>query len=88
MAVEECTTGRITLIVRVWHLLYEEIEQQIFALIGELAIGIAPFAVVLVERAVGFVTDERIVGERHTATLANQCLRRTQERVDRHVELL
>ena len=88
MRVEQSAAVGVGLVVGVGHLFYEEIEKEVFALIGEFAVGVAPFAVILVERAVGLVTDERIVVERHSAALANQRLRRTQERVDGHIELL
>ena len=86
MSVKKCTAVGVGLIVGVWHLLYEEIEQQIFALIGELAIGIAPFAIVLVEAAVVLTADHGVVGQGHATALTVKGLRGAQQGVDGDTE--
>jgi len=52
-----------------------------------LPVGIAPFAVFLVEKAVRFPADIGVV-KRHTAALANKLSRRAEKRVDRNVKQL
>lgn len=39
----------------------QKVQQQIFVGVGELAVGIAPLAVILVEVVVDFATDHGIV---------------------------
>ena len=75
VGVEEFAAFGFGLIVGVGHVAQEEVEQGVFVLVGELTIGVAPFAIVLVERAVGFVADHRIVRKGHAAALAIQGLR-------------
>lgn len=69
------------------HMLNAEVDQLFLAGIGELAAGIAPFTVVLVEGAVGVFAGGGIV-ERHAAALADQLPWRAQQRVDGNVEKL
>ncbi len=86
--VEEFAALGIGLIVGVGHVDEEEVEQGVFVLVGELTIGVAPFAIVLVERAVGFVADHRVVRQRHATALTIKGLRRTEQGVDGYAELL
>lgn len=50
-------------------------------------IGVAPFAVILIQKAVLFPADA-VIRKRHTAALANQLSRRTEQCVDGHIEQL
>lgn len=67
------------------HVLYAEVDQLLRTFIFEFAAVIAPFAVFLIERTVGFFADCGIV-ERHSAALAEQLPRRAQQRVNRNIE--
>ena len=67
------------------HMLNAEVDQLFLAGIGELAAGIAPLTVVLVEGTVGVLAGGGIV-ERHSAALADKLPRRAQQRVDGNVE--
>ena len=67
------------------HMGYAEVDQLFLAGIGELAAGIAPLTVVLVEGTVGVLAGGGIV-ERHSAALADQLSGRAQQRVDGNVE--
>ena len=73
-AVEFAALG-IGLIVGVGHVAEEKVEQGVFVLVGELAIGVAPFAIVLVERAIRFAADHRVVRKGHSAALTIKGLR-------------
>ena len=55
--------------------------------VGKLSIGVAPLAVVLIEAAVRFLTQDGIL-QWHSTALAHQPPRRTQQGVDGHVEQL
>ena len=88
VGVVELAALGIGLIVGVGHVAEEEVEQGVLVLVGELTIGVAPFAIVLVERAVGFVADHRVVRQRHATTLTIKGLRRTEQGVDGYAELL
>ena len=87
VAVVELAALGIGLIVGVGHVDEEEVKQGVFVIVGELAIGVAPFAIVLVERAVGFVADHRVVRQRHATALTIKGLRRTEQGVDGYAEL-
>ena len=50
-------------------------------------IGVAPFAVILIQKAVLFPADA-VIRKRHAAALANQLSRRTEQCVDGHIEQL
>ena len=63
------------------HVRHAEIYQLLLAGIRELAAGVAPLAVVLVERAVRLLAGSGVV-ERHPAALTNQLSGRAQQRVD------
>ena len=74
------------LVVRVRHVVDQEVQEGVLALVGELAIGIAPFAVVLVEAAVVLAADHGVVGQGHATALTVKGLRRAQKGVDRYAE--
>ena len=71
--------------ILIGHVLHQKIGQRLQILIGKLPVGIAPLAVVLVERAVRLAAEQRIL-QRHAAALADQLARRAQQRVDRYVK--
>ena len=74
------------LVVRIGHVVDQEVQEGILALVGEFAIGIAPFAVVLVEAAVILAANHGIVGQRHATALTVKGLRRAQKGVDGDAE--
>ena len=88
MSVVHCPSLGVALIFGVGHIFDEKIEQRIFGLVGEIAVGVAPFAILLVETAVGIEAHHRIVRERHSTALAKQCLRRAEQGVDCNAKLL
>ena len=61
MSVVHCTAVGVALIFGVGHIFDEKIKQRIFGLVGEIAVGVAPFAILLVETAVGIEAYHRIV---------------------------
>ena len=67
------------------HVLNAEVDQLLLTVIFEFAVCIAPFAVILIERAVGFPAHGPVL-ERHAAALTDQLSRRTQQRIDRNIE--
>lgn len=70
------------LVVRVRHVADQEVQEGVFALVGEIAIGIAPFAIVLVEAAVVLTADHGVVGQGHATALTVKGLRGAQQGVD------
>ena len=74
------------LVVRVRHVADQEVQEGVFGLVGEFAIGIAPLAVVFVEAAVVFAADHGVVGQGHATALTVKGLRRAQKGVDRYAE--
>ena len=62
------------------------VDQIVHAAVGVGAVGVAPFAVVLVGGAILVVADDGIL-QRHAAALAHQLPRCAQQRVDRYIEL-
>ena len=64
----------------------QKVQEGVLALISELAVSIAPFAIVFVEAAVVFAADHGVVGQGHATTLTVKSLRRAQKSVDRHTE--
>ena len=74
------------LVVRIGHVADQEIQEGVLALVGEFAIGIAPFAVVLVEAAVVFAADHGVVGQRHATALTVKGLRGAQKGIDGDTE--
>ena len=69
------------------HVRHAEIYQLLLAGIRELAAGVAPLAVVLVERIVRLLAGGGIV-QRHPAALAHQLPWGTQQSIDGHAEKL
>lgn len=63
------------------HVFDAEIDELLLAFVLERAVVVAPFAVVLVERAVQLAAEARIV-QRHPAALADQCSGSAQQGVD------
>ena len=63
-------------------MLNAEVDKLLFACVGEFSVGKAPFAVFFVEIAFGIAANHRVLGERHSAALANERARRAQQRVD------
>jgi len=86
MAVVQGSPVCLGLVVGVGHVLKQEIQKGVLALISKLAVGVTPFAVIFVERTVGFTADHRVVGQRHTAALTVEGLGRAQKCVDRYAE--
>ena len=74
------------LVVRVGHVADQKVQEGVFGLVGELAVGIAPFAVVFVEAAVVFAADHGVVGQGHATALTVKGLRGAQKGVDRDAE--
>ena len=62
-----------------------DVQQIVHAAVGIDSVGIAPFAVILVETAVVIPADDRVL-QRHAAALADQAARLAEQRVDRHAE--
>ena len=88
MRVEELAPFCIWRIFRIRHVRKQKVQQRILVGVGELAVGIAPLAVILVEVAVDFATDHGVVAERHTAALAKELSRGAEQRVYGNVEFL
>ena len=88
MRIEELAPFRIRRIFRIRHVRKQKVQQRILVGVGELAVGIAPLAVILVEVAVDFATDHGIVAERHTATLAEELSRSAEQRVYGNIKFL
>ena len=55
--------------------------------VGKFPVGVAPLAVILIEAAVRFLTQDGIL-QGHSAALANQPPRGAQKGIDGHVEQL
>ena len=66
----------------VGHVADKKFQQLIRTAIGESAIGIAPFAVLLIELAVRFTADDLVTVQRHAATLADQLTGIAQQVID------
>ena len=59
----------------------QEFGQLFKACIAEIAVGIAPLTVVLVEKSVRFFADVTVL-KGHTAALTDQILRGAEKRID------
>lgn len=59
----------------------EKLQELLHAVIGELAVGIAPLTVVLVEAAVQIPADDLITVQGHTTALTDQLARVTQQMI-------
>ena len=64
------------------HMGDEKLQELLHAVIGELAVGIAPLTVVLVEAAVQIPADDLIAVQGHTTALTDQFARVTQQMID------
>ena len=64
---------------------HQKIGQLVKARVTEIAIGITPFAVFLVEKAIGFFAYVRVL-KRHPTALTDKLPRRTKKRIDLNVE--
>ena len=60
----------------------EKLQELLHAVIGELAVGIAPLTVVLVEAAIQIPADDLITVQGHTTALTDQLARVTQQMID------
>ena len=67
------------------HLADADVNQVVHIAVGKRSVGIAPPAVVLIDRAVFFPAENRVL-QRHPAALADQLPRRAEQGIDRHVE--
>ena len=68
------------------HVLHQKFQQLVHVFVGEFPVGIAPFAVLLIEAAVCLPDELAVVGEGHAAALADQPPGTAQQRVDGNVE--
>ena len=73
--------------VFIYHMPYTDIDQVIHITVGICPVGIAPLAIIFVERTVLILTDNRII-QRHSAALADQLIRRSKQSVDGNIEKL
>ena len=67
------------------HIFQQVVQQCLPALVNELAVGIAPLAVVLIQAAVR-LPGGRFVLQRHPAALADEPAGRTQQRIDGNIK--
>ena len=65
----------------------EKIQKIVLCLIDEIAFRIAPFAVILIEIAIGLPADIEVFVKRHSAALAVKLSGASEECIDRDVEL-
>lgn len=66
------------------HVVCEKIDELVDAVVGELAIGVTPFAVVFVDAAVG-LSAHRSILQRHAAALTDELLRAAEQGIDRDI---
>ena len=64
------TSVAVREVLRIRHVIDQEIKKIVFCLINEIAFRIAPFAVVFVEITVRLPADVEILVKRHSAALA------------------
>ena len=69
------------------HIFHAHLNQILHIAVQIHPIGVAPFAVILIQKAVLFPADA-VIRKRHAAALANQLSRRTEQCVDGHIEQL
>ena len=62
-----------------------DLDEIVHIAVGIRSVGVAPFAVVRVGAAVLFAADNVLL-QRHPAALADQRMRRIQQRIDRNTE--
>ena len=84
--VVEFAAGGFGLIVGIGDVADEEVDERVLVLIDKIAIGVAPFAIVLVEAAVVFAADHGVVGQGHATALTVKGLRGAQQGVDGDTE--
>ena len=70
-----------------WHIFHAHLNQILHIAIQIYTIGVAPFAVILIQKAICFPADA-VIRKRHAAALANQLSRRAKQCVDGHIEQL
>ena len=78
----EIGSGLLRRELLVGHMGDENLQELLHAVIGELAVGIAPLTVVLVEAAVQIPADDLITVQGHTTALTDQLARVTQQKID------
>lgn len=78
----EIGSGLLRRELLVGHMGDKKFQQRIHAVIGELAVAIAPLTVVLVEAAVQIPADDLITVQGHTTALTDQLARVTQQMID------
>ncbi len=64
----------------------EEVYERLLRGVGESALRIAPFAVILIEGAVLLAADEAVLRKGHAAALAEELPRRAEKGVDGDLE--
>ena len=62
------------------------IHEFLHGSIGKFSVRITPFAVIFIETAVLFLTEQSIIIQRHTAALTKQSLRHPQKCIDGHMK--
>lgn len=62
------------------------IHEFLHGSIGKFSVRITPFAVVFIETAIFFLTEQSIIIQRHTAALTKQSLRHPQKCIDGHMK--
>ena len=62
------------------------IHEFLHGSIGKFSVRITPFAVIFIETAVLFLTEQSIIIQRHTAALTKQSLRHSQKCIDGHMK--
>ena len=63
------------------------LDQIVHVVIHIFTVGIAPLAIFLVEKSIGFLADIAVF-KRHPTALTDQALGRAEKRIDRYVKLL
>ena len=86
-AVVLCASVTVRKPLGIRHVVDQEIKKVVLCLINEIALRVAPLAVILIEITVRFPADVEVFVKRHSAALAVKLSRASEERVDRHVEL-
>ena len=61
LAVVQGSPVCLWLVVGVGYMMEQEVQEGVLALIDKLAVGVAPFAVILIEGTVGLLTDHGII---------------------------
>lgn len=66
------------------HVVCEKIDELVDAVIGKVAIGVAPFAVGFIDAAIGLAAHGSIL-QRHAAALTNELSRAAEQGIDRDI---